>query len=855
VNVLLSVAPTGAGARLREPLRVGVPFPFGLLRDPGRLALTNDSGEPMPLQSRVLGRWPDGSVKWLLVDTVADLPSGASARFSLIESQLHERGAPPPASLELDAREDALEVNTGTARFVVARDARHALASALCAHAGLLDISGIVVRLVTDGGRQFDARFGRVHVEEYGPLRLTAMADGRFGGGAPSDLPRVRVRTTFFAGSGVVKLEVGLLNPNAAAHRGGLWDLGDPGSMRFRDVALRITPRTAVTELRSTLDTDSPVQVLAGDWTIYQDSSGGERWDSPNHMDANGVLTTSFSGFEVRDSNGDVLSRGNRASPRLQAIIEGGWLAVAVEDFWQNFPKAIRADSRAVEVALFPRETKGPFELQGGERKRHVVWLEFGAAGDEPTLGRRLAPARVRVDPAWIESSKAVPWFTARLEEGSGYESYISNIVEGEESFAAKRDRIDEYGWRHYGDLYADHEAVRHHGAEPFVSHYNNQYDFVYGAGVHWLRTGDCRWHQLFEPAARHTSDIDIYHTCADRPAFNGGLFWHTDHHKPAATCTHRTYSRRNGGWRYGGGPSNEHNYTSGLLLHHFLTGDAESAAAVRELADWVIAMDDGALTPFAAFDADPTGLASRTVDDSYHGPGRGAGNSVNALLDAWQLAGQRHYLDKAEALIRRCIHPADDVAARGLSDPEHRWSYLVFLQVLAKYLRLCESASTAESYAYARESLLTYARWMAVNEQPYMDQLGKVFLPTETWPAHDVRKAHVLGAAATYVRDPVEADAFRRKAAEFQRRAIEGIASFPSAKLTRPLVILAVHGFVHSYFLRHPEHVQSPDDQHDFGRSKPFVPQRQRLIASVRRKVAGRRFGATSPTSHGYRR
>src|SRR5262249_47918389 len=43
-----------------------------------------------------------------------------------------------------------------------------------------------------------------------------------------------------------------------------------------------------------------------------------------------------------------------------------------------------------------------------------------------------------------------------------------------------------------------------------------------------------------------------------------------------------------------GGGPANEHNYTTGLMLHYFLTGSAASRAAVLELAPWVIDVDAG---------------------------------------------------------------------------------------------------------------------------------------------------------------------------------------------------------------------------------------------------------------------
>ena len=48
------------------------------------------------------------------------------------------------------------------------------------------------------------------------------------------------------------------------------------------------------------------------------------------------------------------------------------------------------------------------------------------------------------------------------------------------ESILNRREIIDEYGWRNFGEIYADHEAVYHQGRGPFVSHYNNQYDLIF---------------------------------------------------------------------------------------------------------------------------------------------------------------------------------------------------------------------------------------------------------------------------------------------------------------------------------------------------------------------------------------
>jgi len=420
----------------------------------------------------------------------------------------------------------------------------------------------------------------------------------------------------------------------------------------------------------------------------------------------------------------------------------------------------------------------------------------------------------------------------------------VRTIVDGPDAFTDRRVTVDEYGWRHFGDLWADHESVFDKGSEPFVSHYNNQYDFVLSAGVHALRTGDARWARLAREAADHTADIDVYHTAEDRPAFNGGLFWHTDHYRPARTATHRTYSRANAqGKDYGGGPSAEHCYTSGLLLHHFRTGDPDAREAVISQADWVIAADDGRLTLLGAIDPGPTGLASFTLDLEYHGPGRGAGNAIAALLDGYAATRARRYLAKADELLQRCIHPADDIAARRLDEPERRWSYLVFLQVLGNYLALKQELDEQDYlFHYARHSLLHYADWMLANERPYKELVHKLERPTETWPAHDMRKCHVMHLAARYD-DRGRADAFREAATLYYDRSLADIEPFPTRHLTRPLVILAAYGHLHAYYR---SLAPFPADTlarwrhaHDFGMPVPFVRQRDRVGATLRGRVA----------------
>ena len=95
-----------------------------------------------------------------------------------------------------------------------------------------------------------------------------------------------------------------------------------------------------------------------------------------------------------------------------------------------------------------------------------------------------------------------------------------------------------------------------------------------------------------------------------------------------------------------------------GTYYYHYLTGDLDAQDAVKGLAGWVVAMDDGRRSAFRLLDHGATGLASRTYQDEFHGPGRGSGNSINALLDAWLASNDNRYMTKVEELIQRCIHP-----------------------------------------------------------------------------------------------------------------------------------------------------------------------------------------------------
>jgi hypothetical protein len=119
----------------------------------------------------------------------------------------------------------------------------------------------------------------------------------------------------------------------------------------------------------------------------------------------------------------------------------------------------------------------------------------------------------------------------------------------------------------------------------------------------------------------------------------------------------------------------------------------------------------------------------------------------------------------------------------------------------------------------------------------PYKFVLDRVEIPTETWPAQDIRKSNVFKFAAKYTDEPLHS-AFLRKAEYFFQACISDLLSFETCTLTRPIVLLMTNGFMQAYFEQHPtETAPHPCDEYDFGEPQTFTPQLYELY-KVREKL-----------------
>ena len=809
--------------RNNEYVRVGVPCAKGAFSSVAGLQLLTPANEALPVQTAILKKWHDGSVKWLLLDFAATVPAHERVVYRLAKNSTLLPTV--PTAITITKGSDLWRVTTGRAEFVVdAKEFRPFKSISINKEEVLA--SGGASRLLGLEERTLTPVVESISAETEGPLRAIIRLEGRFEDDRLTS-PRFVCRLHFCAGSSHVMIELTLLNPRAASHPGGLWDLGDSGSLLFKEFALlfplvdsgqnRIicSPEgnEKLTVSMDALDSLPPFQgegrggdgVSFAGFRIYQESSGGENWHSPVHRTRDGTVRLRFNGYEIA-AGGKKIAEGKRATPIVWSGKGETGVAAAMPCFWQEFPKAFSADATGLKVGLFPACAPDLHELQGGEQKTTTIHLDFAASPDG------LAWARSPLVAAPSPGTCRISGVFSDLPPTPG-ESQAADLVDQfitPQELLNKREVVDEYGWRNFGDFYADHETLYHKGDEIFVSHYNNQYDGIGGAYRKFLATGDAAWGALASDLARHVRDIDCYHTDQDREEYNGGLQWHTDHYVDAGLSTHRSCSIEHLKVKdprfCGGGPGAEHCYSSGLLTHYFMTGNPEFRTAVINMAEWGQISLTGPRTILAVLKKSISYVKQLRTVDTVNRPmfprypfTRGTGNVLTASLDAFEASGERKCLLWVEEVIQHVIHPDDDIEARNLLNAEAAWSYTVLLGAIAKYLEKKISLEEFDgSFAYAKSSFLAYTEWMSAHEYPYLDKQEILEYPNETWAAQDLRKSVIFHYAARYGNSEW-LERYLERSRFFFQTAREHLLQRPTSRFTRPVVLMLQNGWVGS--------------------------------------------------------
>jgi len=774
--------------------KFGVPCKQGVWPSNSKLAIKFNDIELQSAFCKVKQLWPDGTVKWFICEGLIHEKEAlllAPSRLANVSISFKTKASSVLKFI------DRLPTEECPTSLVITLDDKRTITVMKNQLLGFSVDDFLTTSLNTSGIDITHNTLSSFSYEVFcnGTKNVSVIINQCFSATLPnSKWLNINVTTTIFLCDGSLVSRVSFTNPHAAMHPEGQWDLGDENSICFHCLSLKV----AIKDGQSCLSiNDAEFKATEGTPVyLYQASSGYDNWQSKVHVNEDNIVPLHFKGFEVSQNN-NVLLTGQHAAPEL-AITRAESKAsdesllmqyrIGVEDFWQNFPSSIVQGYSEVIVSLLGADnyvsSNAPLiELQPGEQKSRCFWVS----------SRTIKPLPVQMNSAYFKSTECLPFLQT---SACSLNNLINKAISGPSSFFQKRIDIDEFGWRHFGELYADHEKVLSPEVENFVSHYNNQYDPIYGMLCQWLATGDGKWFELADTLAKHVADIDVYHTSLDKPEYSGGLFWHTDHYVEAYTATHRTYSKRQPTDVYddhagGGGPGGQHCYTNGLTLHYLLTGNEVSKASVLSITDWIMHFYEGDNTLLSALIALKNSGAPgvKNVKTGKYPLDRGTANYIQALLDRHELLSNQSDVDRVSHIIRHTISPADTFEPLG--DVESTWFYTVLLQAVCRFIVLKHQLHQYdEDYHYAVASLVHYAQWMTACEYAYLDKPSILEFPNQTWSGQDLRKICVLRFASNFLEREAALAAVVR-ADDLEQTVIKRLSSSDECESTRVLCLM----------------------------------------------------------------
>jgi hypothetical protein len=617
------------------PVTVGIPLPRGLHTDVSTLALQLQSGANVPAQFRVTSRWPGGTIRWVLVDFIADL-SGAGG---VGKYQLNSGGTGSATGTNLTVNNGAstIVVNTGFLEFTVNKNNFRLFDSVRIDRDNdsqvddeCLNTANMEGVIVNEGANDYlmdQIAPIRVQVEEQGPIRVTIVAEGVHRSSlavnklnyvvritAYNDLPFVIVQYSFknMAGNGVPAATA-----SAAAAQLAAYEVVDSINV---DLPLNFGGVNPSVRISGNPTDHNASNLSAGQYlSLVQDYTGTHDPSDPENPQPSGYnvgtgdgssdpLTNTWPtqddnsiGYTV-DLNGTTSAVANHAPGWMQMAAGTLRVTAAMLDFWQLYPKELRAQGDGVmRVGIWP-DAAAPLEVFAGAMKTHSMLFSFDRGGSIDPPGALVRynivsdPPRGICDPRHYAATLTfgeIATTNATMTDVSAFRAgsqafalaYMTELVDhmGDILF----DRFDgnatatghEYGMWHFGD--SKHDTP--------VDGWENQDWEISKAAFQWYAmSGDVEMFNLAEVTTRHFRDVVVQHsdiglrfdyTEAGNPAVSGGKASQLG--KTRYFANNKQHDMGN----YHFGASHLDVFKGAFLAEHYLlTGEALSLDVLKEI-------------------------------------------------------------------------------------------------------------------------------------------------------------------------------------------------------------------------------------------------------------------------------
>jgi hypothetical protein len=504
----------------------GVPWPRGAIKKDQVFALNTADGKGLPVQTWPLAYWPDGSLKWVGVATVAGPESGATLTLTT------GTGAPVAEAGKLRIRESdtTIEIDTGVLRCRVPKWGAD-LIDSLTVENREIARQGRLVCVLQDGPdgdvdasparEKFGTKLEKVTVEQSGPLRAVLKLEGHHKGlrSTREWLPFV-VRLYFYAGQRDIRL-VHTIVYDGNEQKDFIRGLGVTFAVPLRE---QIQNR----HVRFGGEGDGlwaePIQPMIGRGgrfvanpqggaDVYPEQIAGRR--VPNREEVSprsqGFLAdwASWDGFKLIQPNADgftIVKRtnvescwlpanaGKRASGLAFVGDTTGGLAVSLKNFWQSFPASLEitgATTNAAQLTVWLWSPDAPaMDMRHYDTRPHG--LESAYEDVQPGMSIPLGVARTSELTLFPTASVPSKNDTARLAQTGaqppllvctpqylhdaqafgiwGLEDRSTPVKKAIEErldatlayYLGQIDQRNWYGFWDYGDVMHSYDATRH---------------------------------------------------------------------------------------------------------------------------------------------------------------------------------------------------------------------------------------------------------------------------------------------------------------------------------------------------------------------------------------------------------
>jgi len=338
-------------------------------------------------------------------------------------------------------------------------------------------------------------------------------------------------------------------------------------------------------------------------------------------------------------------ARGYLRQKQSGASLTAGLFEIAVPEFVENFPKALKGDGGGIRFDILP-DTGSDYIFDGARAKTTDFYLgqqTISARALTNTMNATLHPAYVAstgaVRPAFVEKRDWPSVFAKdrqMAEAATRVERMFASAYAVEASDAAgavpatsifeyrnRGENGEHFGWRNFGDLaWGDGYA-------------NVHYDLPFVLLREYLRTGDARAFRLGGEMARYRADWGHYRAddFIDRERtwnFRGLAFYEKG--------DHGTFKE----------PVPSHTWIEGMWLYWAMTGDEAARESAVEGSDAFLRMN---FTYANAL--------------GWNEP-RWLGWPTHGLMVAWRYTGDGRYLDKARENVNLLVQTEESFGRKG---------------------------------------------------------------------------------------------------------------------------------------------------------------------------------------------